>query len=1089
MEYGIGLDIGIASVGWALVGLDALGSPWGILKMGSRIFDKAEQPKTGESLAAPRRMARGMRRRLRRKALRREDIYALFAKNGLPDHAQMAALFQAGGLEDIYALRTRALDECVSREDFCRILLHLSQRRGFKSNRKADAADADAGRLLSAVDGNRQCMESHHYRTVGEMLYKDERFAQHKRNKASEYLSTVGRDMIAQEAGLIFAAQRDKGAVWATPELEAEYLTILLRQRNFDEGPGGNSPYAGNQIEKMIGWCTLETDPPQPRAAKASYSFEYFTLLQKLAHIRLDEHGTTRPLSRAEMDEAVSLCLSAADVSYARLRKHLGLADDTLFRDVRPRRGESAADAEKKQKLNCLRAYHTERKALDSVKKNRIAELTIDQRDAIGEAFSRYKNDDRIRACLQEAGLTSYDIDALLSITNFSGFGHISAKACRRLAPFLAQGMTYNAACDAAGYHFKGHEGGERSLYLPANSPEMEDITSPVVRRAISQTIKVVNAIIREQNASPSYIHIELARELSKTFSERSEMDKSMKDNAAANERLMQELRENFHRASPSGLDLVKYRLWKEQDGRCVYSQKPIALERLFEPGYTDIDHIIPYSISFDDTRANKVLVLSEENRQKGNRLPLQYLQGERRDAFIVWVNSQFHTSYRKRQNLLKEVLTEDDQQGFRQRNLQDTQHMAVFLYNYLSDHLAFSDFPKDKKQRVFAVSGAVTSHLRKRWGLTKVRADGDMHHAMDAVVIACTTARMTQQISGYYGHIEGQYLPSADGSHVVHSRTKEEFPLPWPNFRQELIQRMSSSPADELMRWNPDFYRIYGTESVRPVFVSRMPQHKVTGAAHKATVQGARYLNDGIVTIRQPLTALKLDASGELQDYFMPSSDTLLYEALKKRLHEYGGNAQKAFAEPFFKPKADGTQGPPVHKVTLVKKSTLSVPVLGGAGAADNDTMVRIDIFHIDGDGYYMIPIYVADTRKPQLPNRAVIAFRPYSEWKEMQEKDFLFSLYPNDLIGITSRKENGLKFTVQNADSTLEKNYICTQALAYYNSANIAIGTIFIRTHDAAYGIASLGIKTLRQLCKYQVDVLGNVSPVRRETRQTFR
>ena len=81
--YGIGLDIGVASVGWAVVGLNGTGEPVGLHRLGVRIFDKAEQPKTGESLAAPRRMARGMRRRLRRKALRRADVYALLERSGL----------------------------------------------------------------------------------------------------------------------------------------------------------------------------------------------------------------------------------------------------------------------------------------------------------------------------------------------------------------------------------------------------------------------------------------------------------------------------------------------------------------------------------------------------------------------------------------------------------------------------------------------------------------------------------------------------------------------------------------------------------------------------------------------------------------------------------------------------------------------------------------------------------------------------------------------------------------------------------------------------------------------------------------------
>ena len=155
--YGIGLDIGISSVGWAVVALDEQAHPCGIIRLGSRVFDKAEQPKTGDSLAAPRRQARSARRRLRRKNLRRQDIYALMEQSGLASREELSALFAQGHLEDIYALRTRALDEAVSQQEFARILLHISQRRGFQSNRQADSSGED-GQLLQAVSANRRRM-------------------------------------------------------------------------------------------------------------------------------------------------------------------------------------------------------------------------------------------------------------------------------------------------------------------------------------------------------------------------------------------------------------------------------------------------------------------------------------------------------------------------------------------------------------------------------------------------------------------------------------------------------------------------------------------------------------------------------------------------------------------------------------------------------------------------------------------------------------------------------------------------------------------------------------------------------------------
>ena len=147
--YAIGLDIGITSVGWAALALDADENPCGIIDLGSRIFYAAEHPQTGESLAAPRREARGSRRRLRRHRHRNERIRSLMIEEQLISQDELETLFD-GRLEDIYALRVKALDEIVSRTDFARILLHISQRRGFKSNRKNPTTKED-GVLLAAI--------------------------------------------------------------------------------------------------------------------------------------------------------------------------------------------------------------------------------------------------------------------------------------------------------------------------------------------------------------------------------------------------------------------------------------------------------------------------------------------------------------------------------------------------------------------------------------------------------------------------------------------------------------------------------------------------------------------------------------------------------------------------------------------------------------------------------------------------------------------------------------------------------------------------------------------------------------------------
>ena len=1082
IPYAIGFDIGITSVGWAVVALDSEDKPYGIINMGSRVFDAAEQPKTGASLAAPRREARSARRRLRRHQHRLERIRRLLLTENMISQAELDTLF-AGKLEDIYTLRVKALDAPVSRTEFARILLHIAQRRGFRSNRKAETAKED-GELLAAVSKNRALMAEKGYRTVGEMLLQDPLYAASKRNKGGQYIATVGRDMVAEEVRAIFRALRQLGQPFASEELEARYLDILLSQRSFDEGPGEGSPYAGSQIERMIGKCTLEDG--EQRAAKATYSFEYFTLLQNINHLRLLRGGEGSPLTPAQREALIALAHKTKELNFSHIRRESAIPADTTFNAVYYKNTDDAEEAEKKTKFSYLKAYHQMRTAFNKLSKNHFDTLTRAQKNELGRVLSTYKTSAKIRAALLPAGLSDAELD-IAETLSFSKFGHISVKACDKLIPFLEKGMKYDEACAAAGYDFKAHSGRERTQLLHPTPDDLADITSPVVRRAVAQTVKVLNAIIRERGCSPTFINLELAREMAQDFTERNQAKKSMDDNRARNERLMERIRTEYGKEHPTGQDLVKLKLWEEQHGECAYSQKHISIEHLFEPDYAEVDHIIPYSISFDDGYKNKILVLAAENRNKGNRLPLQYLQGKRREDFIVWVENTIRSTPKK-QRLLKEKLTSEDEKQFKERNLQDTKTMARFLLNYIGDHLAFADFAAGRKKHITAVNGAVTSYMRKRWGISKIRENGDLHHAVDALVIACTTDGMIQQVSRYAALRECEYVQTEGGSLAVSVHTGEvlkSFPYPWPEFRRELEARLGDDPRRAVISQRFPVY-LNNDIPVRKLFVSRMPRRKVTGAAHKETIKSPKALQDGVVVTKRPLTSLKLDKNGEIANYYMPQSDRLLYEALKAQLMKYGGDGAKAFTQPFHKPKSDGTPGPIVNKVKLCEPTTLHVPVLKGTGVADNDSMVRIDVFYVEGEGYYFVPIYIADTLKKELPSKACVAFKPYEDWKAMSDENFIFSLYPNDLMRVTHK--NKLKLTKAQKESTLPDTYETKQELLYYISAGISVAAISCRTHDAAYEIKSMGIKTLEKLEKFTVDVLGEYHKVEREPRMTF-
>lgn len=534
-----------------------------------------------------------------------------------------------------------------------------------------------------------------------------------------------------------------------------------------------------------------------------------------------------------------------------------------------------------------------------------------------------------------------------------------------------------------------------------------------------------------------------------------------------------------------TGLDIVKFKLYQEQKGFCPYSGVEIKKERLYEPGYAEVDHIIPYSRCFDDSYSNKVLVLAEENRQKGNRTPYEYFGADeqRWHEFSARVRASVR-DFKKRQKLLNTSFGEEQGKDFIQRNLNDTQHITRVVYNYLRNNLEFADSAYAKAP-VRAVNGAVTAMLRGRWGIEKMRGNGDLHHCKDAVVIAATSRSMIEDLTKYYQEEEQLFMgkPHFVDPATGEVLTRKEFPQPWPRFREELEARLDpTNPKEALMALNLSTYEFDPEEEIPPVFVSHMPKHTVTGAAHEETI---RSKTETGTVVKTALTSLKLDKNGKIEGYYNPQTDPRLYQALVERLRQFDGEGKKAFAEPFYKPKKDGTPGPRVDKVKIIKKASLSVPT--GRGVADNGRMVRIDVFRIPDDGYYYVPIYVSDTKKATLPSKAVVQGKAPGAWKQMKPEHFLFSLFKGDLIYVESSKGISLSLAEK---AVGEKTIQVKSGLFYFCGANISKGSIKIETHDRRYEMDGLGVKKLKAFEKRQVEVLGEVRKVKLpEKRLEFR
>lgn len=1106
LNYRIGLDIGITSVGWAVLENGINDEPRKIIDLGVRIFEAAEIPKTGESLAAPRRNARTTRRRLRRRRHRLDRIKWMLEKENIIDIPAFMNRYESKHLPCVYQLRYEALDRKLTNDEFAQVLLHIAKHRGFKSTRKAETKEKENGKVLNATKENKRLMEEKGYRTVGEMIYKDEAFTTNApwsvdgklftpRNKQDDYKHTILRDLLEEEVKYIFERQRKLGNEVATEKLEQDYLQIMLGQRSFDQGPGNQadgtpSPYGGNLIDRMTGKCTFEKG--EKRAAKAAYTSERFVLLQKVNHTYLvDSYGKTIELTSEQKADLVKFAYEKKELKYADVRKELDIPDDLYFKGITY--GNNKDKSVEKTKYVSMQWFYQIQKAR-GIKPEEITEESEKQLlDDIGTILTKFKSDDGRRQALGNLGLEHEEIEKLLEL-NPSKFQHLSLKAMKKIMPYLEQGDIYNVACEKAGYDFKADGNQERKMFIDGEilADVMEDIPNPVVKRSISQTVKVLNSIIRKYG-SPQAVHVELAREMSKNFDERRKIDKRNKENRSNNERIKEQIKE-YGVQNPTGHDILKLRLWQDQNEICMYTGNHIPLERLFKTDEYEIDHIIPYSISFDDSYKNKVLVESGANREKGNRIPAEYfgVGSSRWEKFESLVDTHIQ-DYRKRQLLLKKEFTAEERREFKERNLTDTKYITTTLMNMVRKNLVFAPYSDEtKKKRVFAVNGAVTSYLRKRWGLMQKDRSTDRHHAMDAVVIACCTDGMIQKISK---NIQARELAFAYGLKYVDIETGEildrgmsreewderygvKVPLPWHYFKKELEARMSEHPELFLNELQKLGYE--SDDTIKPIFVSRMPNHKVTGQGHKETIRSPKHFDEGIVISKTELTSLKLK-NGEIEGYYAKEDDRLLYDALLQRLEEYDGDAKKAFAEPFHKPKADGTPGPIVKKVKLASKQSAGVLLNDGRGIAENGSMVRIDVFRENGK-YYFVPIYTSDTRKEKLPNRAVTRNRLMSDWREMKEENFVFSLYSRDLIRIKGK--NPIK-TKNNDGTTQERNDI----FVYYTGADISTASISGKAHDSDFSFRGLGIQSLEIFEKYQVDVLGNISKVKSEVRRTFR
>jgi CRISPR-associated endonuclease Csn1 len=260
--FTFGLDIGIASVGWAVL------SKHRIIDLGVRCFDKAETAKEGKSLNLARRTARLTRRRLWNRAWRLTKLARLLKHEGL---TSSAALFknQPGFYDGLkkegsgvlktpqspWSLRVDALSRKLTNEEWARVIYHLCKHRGFYWVSKAEEASAEdgkeSGKVKAGLAHTKKLMTEKSYRTAAEMILTE--FPDNARNKQGDYGRALSRILLGEEFLKLFAAQR---------ELGNEFSSVQFQQKLLGNGDRKSGLFWEQKplqsVLHMLGKCTFE---------------------------------------------------------------------------------------------------------------------------------------------------------------------------------------------------------------------------------------------------------------------------------------------------------------------------------------------------------------------------------------------------------------------------------------------------------------------------------------------------------------------------------------------------------------------------------------------------------------------------------------------------------------------------------------------------------------------------------------------------------------------------------------------------------------------------------------------------------------
>ncbi|MEP9368197.1 type II CRISPR RNA-guided endonuclease Cas9 [Xanthobacter sp. VNH20] len=806
MNWRLSLDLGAGSIGWCALELDENGAPIAVLAAGVRLFGDGRAPSRGDQqgtpLAVERRTARAMRRRRDRFKQRQSALLKHLELDGLfPVEAEARLALE--GL-DPFALRARALDVPLTLHEIGRALFHIDQRRGFKSNRKTDrGAEDDAGKIAVGIDRLCTAMDEAGARTFGEFLHMRRASATDPnaipsvrtrlRPEAGEnargdgYDFYPGRELLQEEFDAIWQAQAPYHPGVLTSRMHDRLFEIIFHQRPLKR--------------PKVGTCTLV--PGEDRLPKAHPLFQRRRLLEEVNALMVVRAGEkAQPLALDQRNTLLLKLKDKAKVSFESLRKSLKLDSDARFNKESEHRGDLKGD-EVAALLGHKSRFGT-----------RWQHLAPDAQWEVIARVQEEEDETALTAWLENAWqLTPEQAKAVAGVRLPQGYGRFGRTATTRLIAALeSEVITYDKAVAKAGlgHHsdfrtgevFTDKKGNAALPYYgvvleqhimpgtaePSDPVEMRigRLTNPTVHIGLNQLRRLVNVLIRRFGA-PEGIVIELARELKLTDDEKQRRSRENTKNRRDAEERSKKLAALGQ--ADTGANRARLKLWEELnrdnvlDRRCVYTGAQISIDMLFSDK-VEVDHILPFGATLDDSNANRILCLREANREKRKRSP--FAAWGHTDRWVQIAELASRLPREKRWRFEPDAMTKFEGEGFIARHLVDTQYLSRMARQYLS---ALYPGTGEGSGRVWVATGRLTELVRRKLGLNSLLPDHNFgggadqpknrldhrHHAIDAAVIGILDRGMLQRMARVSGE-EGE-----------EGRERVVVPDPWPTFRDDL--------------------------------------------------------------------------------------------------------------------------------------------------------------------------------------------------------------------------------------------------------------------------------------------------------------